>query len=289
MRPPVSPKVATDWHFTVSSNHGACYVTGLRLHLNLTGHLMLTADNFEIAQIQTSVFTPGLQIETAKVLAFLTTKWSSVFTGEPLILPPGPMTSVHGVTIDTPRIVLNSEDSAFRLHASSTRCDYIRARQTLQEEISLEDHLRRATAILVDYLEVTRGVAGRLACVVIRVARDDAPGLALARHFCRDRWLRGPLNRPSDFELHAHKSYTMRPGFTVNSWVRCKTGIVGEPGIESTQQNAIVVEQDLNTLAEETQTREFSPSDLSLFCSSVPHEMLQVLNLYFPKDDADAT
>src|SRR5207237_1331542 len=60
--------------------------------------------------------------------------------------------------------------------------------------------------------------------------RDTHPALSLAKHFCQQRWLDGPLNRPGDFEMHTHKRFRLDDLFEINSWFRCKTGIYQAEG-----------------------------------------------------------
>jgi hypothetical protein len=126
----------------------------------------------------------------------------------------------------------------------------------------------------------TRASVGRLAAVVRRIAMDRMPAATLSRHFCRDRWLASPLNRPSDFELHASKRFDLPNSFRVNSWFRCKTAeVVME------RAPAILVEQDFNTLAEELESRDYGPEQITHFFSpTLMAEFDKVLGLYFPKE-----
>ena len=56
----------------------------------------------------------------------------------------------------------------------------------------------RVVCAHADYLEAVEGKAGRVASIVVRIAPDESPGRTLAQHFCQQRWLDGPLNRPGD-------------------------------------------------------------------------------------------
>ena len=98
----------------------------------------------------------------------------------------------------------------------------------------------------------------------------------LAKHFCRDEWLKSPLNRPETFELHAHKQFALFDKVMVNSWVRNKTGtLVG------TDEAVVLVEQDLNT-REEDNERDYSASDLDHFFEAAVRELDVMLGLYYP-------
>jgi hypothetical protein len=90
--------------------------------------------------------------------------------------------------------------------------------------------------------------------------------------------LKGPLNRPSDFEVHAAKRFDLLEGLPINSWFRCKTALMGEQ-----RQAIVLVEQDFNTLAEELDERDFNAEKRRQFFGRVPDEFRQVLDLYFPQ------
>jgi hypothetical protein len=108
----------------------------------------------------------------------------------------------------------------------------------------------------------------------------EKPGLFLARHFCKDRWDKAPLNRPENFELHAHKKFTLASGFEVNSWARSKTGKLSGDGDEKL---IVLFEQDLNTLAEEASTRNFCEAEIKKFFGAVATELDSILGLYYPR------
>jgi hypothetical protein len=118
--------------------------------------------------------------------------------------------------------------------------------------------------------------------VVQRFLPEEDPGRALARHFCREELLsqdpKGPLNRPENFELHAHKTYEMA-GFRINSWVRCKTGTlaIGDSG-----QRILFVEQDLNTLADAIAQKEYDLPAVAHFFETAATEVDAILRRYFP-------
>jgi hypothetical protein len=121
-----------------------------------------------------------------------------------------------------------------------------------------------------------------MAAVVTRYMPHSKPGLFLARHFCQERWADAPLNRPENFELHAHKTFVLGNRFRVNSWVRNKTGVAGSPG---GQNPVIVVEQDLNTLLDEVGTNSFSAGDVARFFAAAQSEFELILSLYYPRED----
>ena len=112
--------------------------------------------------------------------------------------------------------------------------------------------------------------------MIRRAARDPSAVKNLIEHFCKERWLQRPLNRQANFELHAHKRFTMDNYFVVNSWVRNKTGSVESEPIA-------LVEQDINTLPEEAETRSFSTDETVRFFRAVVPELDLILSLYYPR------
>jgi hypothetical protein len=135
---------------------------------------------------------------------------------------------------------------------------------------------------LVQYQEFQGARVGRLAGLINRYVQLDSPGVYLARHFCDERWLRAPLNRPESFELHAHKRYELS-GFHLNSWVRNRTAEITAP--EGQPHRAIVlVEQDLNTFPEEEGKLSFGADDIRRFLGEVTPEFDRILGLYYPKE-----
>ncbi len=112
-----------------------------------------------------------------------------------------------------------------------------------------------------------------------RFSPHETPGLFLARHFCQNRWDKAPLNRPENFELHAHKRFTLANGFTVNSWARSKTGRVSGDGDEKL---VVLFEQDLNTIGEEAPERDFSEAEVKKFFGASATELDSILRLYYP-------
>ena len=79
--------------------------------------------------------------------------------------------------------------------------------------------------------------------------------------------------------MHAHKRYNLSK-YKVNSWVRCKTGRLSMQPNE--QKKIILVEQDLNTLTEDMDRKEYDIKDIVDFWNASSKELDLILNLYFP-------
>ena len=130
------------------------------------------------------------------------------------------------------------------------------------------------------YIDAFQVRVGRLAGILNRFAKNDSPGLYLARHFCKERWDTAPFNRPESFELHAHKRFALGNQIQVNSWVRSKSGKLASS--EKQDQSIVLVEQDINTLAEEAPSRAFSLDEIRAFFRLAASEFDAILTLYYP-------
>ena len=108
----------------------------------------------------------------------------------------------------------------------------------------------------------------------------DGPGGCSIQRFCNESSQREPFNRSESFEVHNHKVYRpQRAGidYTINSWVRCK--IARTPTGDSP---AILVEQDLNTLASDANLRRIFPEQIHAFFEMAAVEADEIIRKYFP-------
>lgn len=241
---------------------------------------MPTPSGFLLTQVQTTIFTPGLQFRRGKILGHLLHRWGDRFNGEPIAMP-----LPASAPPELPQVVLNSDDARYRLQATPIRLDLFWQSQDLDETVDWPVLVDFVVEVFSSYLEATGTSIGRLACVVTRMRHDPAPAMSLAKHFCKRQWIEGPLNRPNDFELHAHKRFLMGDRYNVNSWFRCKTGTVEQKHEDKqTRSEVIVVLQDFNTLAEELDTHEYTLGETAAFFHLAPSELDKVLNLYFPEE-----
>ena len=237
---------------------------------------MLRTADFRLSSIQFTIFTPGLLFIPSKILGFVLTKWGELFDAAPVSMPLPPE-----APSEIPRIILQSSDGRSKLELAPSRANMFWLRQADTDEIKAEDFLGLATNLLWEYTATVNGKVGRIAMVLNRFVKHENPGVFLAQHFCKDKWQTAPFNRPESFEIHAHKRYVLNNQFNINSWVRCKTGLIKLPD----QQKIILVEQDINTFPEETETREFSNGQIKEFCRIGSNELNSILSLYFPEGE----
>jgi len=237
----------------------------------------ISATDFSLALCQASLFTPDEEFSTAKIMKSLLPRWLERFDADPMMLP-----YEQGMPQELPRIILKSRTDAWHCDIASVRINlaWRRPKSAAVATPTLESFYNESVTFLSDYVRLLECRVARIAAVIHRYAVHDKPGLLLASHFCKDRWLERPFNRPDQFELHAHKRFRL-PGqqFEVNSWVRSKTGFLSNG---DQRRPIVLVEQDLNTLAEESDKHSYSESDIHDFFATAIPEFDSILKLYYP-------
>jgi hypothetical protein len=234
----------------------------------------LTSNAFKPSVCQATIFTPDEELSVAKMMSTFYPKWSAFFTADPEVRP-----FIPGFPSEVPRVVLQDKSGSWRLEIAAARANFFWGRTGEgQEPIELRQFYDEVTRVLLDYQNVIGCRVGRLAAVLTRIARHDNPGIFLAEHFCKESMRKAPLNRPENFELHAHKRFVLGNIFNVNSWVRNKTGYI--PAEKETIP-IVLVEQDINTLAEDARDRTLTPEEIALFFNLVIPEFDTILKLYF--------
>lgn len=229
---------------------------------------------------QATIFTPDMDFATAKVMSKFYPRCADTFDGDPEGVP-----NMPAFPPEVPRLILKNQEDTIKLEVAAARVNYFeRLKKHDDPTINIERFYENAAGILSLFKDILDCRIGRLAAVRTLYAKQDDPGMFLARHFCKDTWDEAPLNRPENFELHAHKVYQLPEKFTVNSWVRSKTGNLREG---DTETRIVLIEQDLNTLTEEMKDNSFNPDDLSTFFKQVISEFDKIINLYYPLIEGD--
>jgi hypothetical protein len=241
-----------------------------------TAERKLSAKDFAVAQVQATIFTPDEEVSAAKLAKGLLPKWAQRFDGEPFVLP----SPLGGIPRELPKVVLHNKAGDWRCEIASERASvFWRALGSGETGVSLASFYKEAVRLLREYKEFLSARVGRMAAVTTRFADHPNPGLFLTHHFCQERWFKAPLNRPENLELHAHKKFLLGGRYTVNSWVRNKTGVLT---LGEKQVSIVFVEQDINTLAEEATARDFTHEDVAGFFAAAAGEFDVILGLYYP-------
>lgn len=232
---------------------------------------MKTGD-FTTHAMQASVWTAEYEVTVRELVMLAAGPWAGRFDGEPVVLP-----KAAELPPEIPRFGVVSRDDVWKIQVSSNRADIFWQLNSIDQPVVEDSEFSRvaveALAPLISQNAAIR--VSRLAFIVKRVWAVDEPGALLARHFCRDSLLAGPLNRPKEFQLHAHKVYRPDGFVDVNSWIRWKTALR-----EPEHVPCVSLEQDLNTLGEEEPRAAFTPAMVAEFFMRTPIEARAVLDLY---------
>lgn len=240
---------------------------------------MLNWKEFTVQLVQATIFTPDLsKFVTGKAVAAILAKFRERFDGEMQVLPlPQEAPAV------LPRIVLQSGDESWRLNMGPSRLDCIWSNKPASPPPSLPLRVKECAEVPQHYaLESSVGV-NRVALVVHRVFPVENAAQKLIGQFCSVSSQQEPFNRSETFETHNHKVYVPGHGidYQINSWVRCKSVTLAVDN-----RPAILVEQDLNSLAPETDTRRFAGPEMHAFFEAAGHESDDILRKYFPHQES---
>lgn len=237
---------------------------------------MANWQEFTLELVQTAIFTPEHAAFTSgKAVATILGRFQDRFDGELQVLP-----LPAEVPPEIHRVVLQSSDSRRRLSVAPVRIDSVWRNPVAASPASLREVASECAEVQEHYVEAMRVRVGRVALVVHRGCPVENPAQALIRRFCNEASQREPFNHSESFEIHNHKVYApQRKGidYSINSWVRCKTA-----KLVADNRPVILVEQDLNTLATEMESRRFDPAQMRAFFQMATVEADEILRKYFP-------
>ena len=238
---------------------------------------MVNWQQFTLSSVQTAMFTPDHSaFAGSRVVAMIMRKFGERFSGDMQALPLPP-----GVPPEIPRVVLKSSDGSQEVNAGPARFNCVWNQISPDASLTLRQALDQCVEVLKYYVRESRVRVGRLALVLQRACPNKDPAHTLIQRFCTEESQREPFNRSATFEIHNHKGYTpVYEGvdYQINSWVRCQCRPV-----EPEKSSAIVVIQDLNTMAADLEQRQFDADKIGAFFSMVCDEAEAIIKKYFPK------
>jgi hypothetical protein len=235
----------------------------------------MKASDFTTIAYQTVAFTPGGFPKLGLLTKGLLERFGGDFPGDPVSLP-----IPENAPREIPRLIMKNGDGTRTLQISPARVDVV-----LQPPIGFS--LQTGDPLALDILEYLESQFhtryGRLSLIVTRFYEVANPGIVLASHFCKARWVSSKaLDRSQAFEIHAYRRYRVSDEVPqVNSWIRHKAGEHMLFGINPA--TGIILEQDLNTPQElETSDNYFADRRLSFF-NSIGIEADAILSIYYPE------
>lgn len=234
---------------------------------------MLRATDLYLANFQTIIFTPDTSAFSApKTLAIILGKYAHRYDGTVQSLP-----LPDDIPPEVPRVVLQSKDGTYRLDVSPRRVTSYWQR-TSETQVEPEDMVSSCIEVLEHYVQGIEIQVSRLALVLTRVHSTKNPAQLLVERFCRPELQTTLFEHSENFEIHNHKSLQLKD-FSINCWTRCKTaGLL----VDTRPVTALIVEQDLNTLAEEVEPHRFTTEEIRNYFLLASSEAEAVLKLYFP-------
>ena len=234
---------------------------------------MINTAHFNIESIQCSIFTPGFSFRQTAFLTYLLKHWGDKFDGNPLSIP-----LPDNAPPEIPGIFLTSKDNSLKMDVSRQRTNVSWNRTSSEVNPDVPSVIGEMNDILRDIIKDQRVSVDRLAFILNRFALVEDAAKMLAAHFCKEEWLTTALKRPENFELHVHEKHTLSAGqFNVNSWFRVRTG-----HIVVDSKPAVIVQQDINTMAKEPESQPFQLEQIQTFFHEAVNLGDQVLALYFP-------
>lgn len=231
----------------------------------------LNFNEFFITSVELVAFLADRTVTSARVMSCVLKRFAELFDGEPQAIPLPP-----DVPAEIPRVILKSSQPGYVFQAGPAR---ISCSWTMQEPgIGNVDAVETCSEVMVHCLNALQPQINRLALIIHRASPVENPARILIEQFCSQNRQAEPFNRSSTFEIHNHKQYVLSDvGFAINSWVRCRTGILLKG-----EQPAVLVEQDLNTVLAQDSRTMYDAETADQFYKSAAAEAHQILSKYFP-------
>ncbi len=238
--------------------------------------------DFAVSSCAACIFTSDFRFNWALFSSKLLAAWQELLDAEPMNIP-----VPEGAPVAVPRVILHSSGKDWKCEIFPERLNFTWQRTNLeQESISFATFLETSLKHLHQYVECFHSDVARvcrLAAFVNRYVLLEAPGSAIADRFCREDLRKdGPLDEPGQVELHVHGRFLLDNKFDVNSWARSKAGWITEKD-GNEKHSALLFEQDINTLAEETAEKNFDNAALSHFLKVAYCKSDEILKAYYPE------
>ena len=237
---------------------------------------MIHASEFNLEQLQLTGFDKKAEIGPSRGLSWAITKYQDDFDSVPLSFPDNP-----AIPSDIPLVQLSGSTGRWRFEVARSRINLYRVRSS-NEQLSIDDASSQLMERFLSFMDFAQISFDRLAIVAISILKRASPSQEIARHFLREEFLTGPVNRPETFEIHSHKKYSFDSGQVVNSWVRVRPARVID-----TDEQVIAIEQDINTPQEEQIAKTFTRQEIEDFGLTVRQELNVILAAYFPNQGVD--
>jgi hypothetical protein len=234
---------------------------------------LIRLNDLAVNNAQGTIFAPTQRFIPVRFLPQLLEKFASQFDETPVVLP-----IPDDAPPEIPRVILMSKDKQWQCEVASIRVNYRWVQMSESQQMKLADFCASLGRFFQTFLAIEQARVGRMAFLTGRYYPMERPGGLLARQFCRDALLQNALNDPENFEMHCHTRIRVATRFDANSWIRFKTGQVNLPG--SPSKSIILVEQDVNTLAEGMELHDYAFADIDEFFGEALNEIERRLRVF---------
>lgn len=230
--------------------------------------------SFSIATVQAAIFlADGSGFAQSSFLASILAKFSDRYNGNVQALP-----IPEAPPINFPQVILESADGHWKIQGGPSRIDsFWFATDTEFADI---DTILSCSEVLSYYSEANNSLkVGRVGLVLTRVAPSSNPASELITRFANLSLSSTIFGESKDFAVHNHTvSHIEALEQQVNIWMRCKTG-----RLLPSQDPALIIEQDINTLEEDKDPTRFPPDRIRAFFSEAVNLSELVFQQYFPE------
>lgn len=237
---------------------------------------MIRAADFMLESIQCAAWTPvDSRLRPRSVLRQILAEWGEVYDGDPLVLP-----LPEDTPAEIPTVVIPSQDQRSRIEVSSERVSLVWQRIT-DSEADLDTATQDLSDRLIRIFGEQRRVMARAALMVTRITQGPQPASEVARELANPRLVNGPLASVDGFEMHIYRRMELPEHGTVNTWMRFTPVMTRLTGAQH-----LSLQQDINTPEEERDSRQLDAQGVSSFVQAARHMCAQLLEEYFPVQDA---
>lgn len=232
---------------------------------------------FKIFSLLFTIFTPEILFKKSKILQHIMEDYSDKFDGDIISLP-----LPDDAPADIPRLILSDSYKKFRFEVAKSRANFhIFSKEAFEIESNFKSYLDLYFDLIKKYKECTNATIGRIGIVIKKFIEKDNPTNYLFKYFCNEKLVNKEIfNYLNDFELNFRKRYSLK-NFKINSWVKCKNGKLNIGNKQNL--DSILVIQDINTLLEELESKNYSIQDLKKFIEITLDEQSSILKSIFPK------
>lgn len=214
---------------------------------------------FRIYELQLTIFTPNIFFKKNKILKDIMESYSDKFDGDFISLP-----IPDNAPKEIPRLILSDSDKKYRFEVAESRANFhIFSKETFEIESNLKLHLNFYFQLIDKYIKSTNAIIGRMAIVINKIIEKENPTNFLVKYFLDKKFYKNiHFNNLNDFELNFRKIIPLNK-INVNCWVRCRNS---KAIVRNKKRfDSILVMQDINTLSEELEQKNYSIKNLEEF------------------------